>query len=165
MPNSLALQQKYRYLFLKETLKNLKNCKVEYTQDSIEMEQECERHNNRIENFSQIIASEILDYISHISINLSQLGHKLPASLHGLRETILSMASAISATGYEENITDFLAIEIAAYNHPYGDSPLIATKEDLIEEKHKGFEEGYEAALTALKKTAFSPRKLDLEET
>lgn len=157
--------QKYRYLFLKETLRELENCKVEYIKDPVEMERECDRHDDKVEDFSRQITLEILDYISHMSISLSQLGHKLPASLHGLRETILGMACTISAMTYEENVTDSLAMDIANYNHPHGDSPFVATKEDLIEEKHKGFEEGYETALKVFKKTMFSPRKLDLDET
>jgi hypothetical protein len=161
----LPLLFQYRYMLLKKTLQELRYSRITFTEDPIEMEKKCDNHNDRIESLSRQIASEITDYVSHMSISLTQLGHKLPASLHGLKETILNMAVTIVSCGYEENVTDSLAMDIAGYNHPRGDGPLIATKEDLIEEKRKGFEEGYESALSALRKTAFSPRKLDLEET
>jgi len=154
---------KHRYLSLKKTLEKLRRLRIEHIEDPIEMDNRCENISTDIEDIHRALVSEISDYISSISNSLNQLGSKLPSSLGGLKQTIINMATSVYSCGYEEDISSSLAMDIDNYSHPGGSSPLVATKEDILEAKRRSFEEGYDAALTVIKKTTPILRKLDLE--
>jgi len=154
---------KHRYLSLKKTLEELKSLKITFTGDSVEMENKCEYIDTKIEDIHRQLVSEISDYISSISNSLNQLGSKLPSHFDRIKQTIMNMATSVYSCGYEEDVSSSLAMDIANYNHPGGNSPLIATKEDILEVKRRGFEEGYKAAIDVFKKTTLPLRKLDLK--